>query len=184
MQATTHADPAWAAPAAAAPVRATVRLPGSKSITNRALIIAALASTPTTIAGPLQARDTDLMAAAVTALGAAVEPADEDQDGNEAAGASRSGSAQPAWTVTPGWTAGPARVDVGNAGTVLRFVPPAAALVTGGRRVQRRPARRRSGRSASCWPGSARRAWRSATAAGARCRSWCGAAARRARRPR
>jgi len=131
MQATTHADPAWAAPAAAAPVRATVRLPGSKSITNRALIIAALASAPTTIAGPLQARDTDLMRAAVTALGAAVEPADEDQDGNEAAGASRSGSAQPGWTVTPGWTAGPARVDVGNAGTVLRFVPPAAALVTG-----------------------------------------------------
>ena len=127
MQATTHADAAWAAPAAAAPVRATVRLPGSKSITNRALIIAALASAPTTIAGALQARDTDLMRAAVTALGAAVEPADEDQNGNEAAGASRSDSAQPAWTETPGWTAGPARVEVGNAGTVLRTADAAGA---------------------------------------------------------
>jgi 3-phosphoshikimate 1-carboxyvinyltransferase len=101
----------WAAPAASGPVRARLTVPGSKSITNRALILAALAGAPTRIARPLRARDTDLMAGAVTALGAAVtaEPGGD-------------------WLVTPGWRDQPARVDVGNAGTVIRFVPPAAAL--------------------------------------------------------
>ena len=76
-----------------AAVAATVRLPGSKSITNRALILAALADTPTTIVGPLQARDTDLMAAAI--IGAGRRP-------STLTGRSRIGRA-PAWTVTPGW---------------------------------------------------------------------------------
>ncbi len=114
MRATEHADTDWAAPAATAAVSASVRLPGSKSITNRALILAALADTPTTIAGPLQARDTDLMARAIVSLGASLERCD--------GGTS--------WTVMPGWAGGPTQVDVGNAGTVLRFVPPAAALAT------------------------------------------------------
>ena len=59
----------WIAPSAPGPVRAVVRLPGSKSMTNRALIIAALADSPTLISGPLTARDTRLMAAALRTLG-------------------------------------------------------------------------------------------------------------------
>ena len=61
-----------AAPAATGPVRARVAIPGSKSMTNRALVLAALADGPVTITGPLQARDTLLMRAALTALGATI----------------------------------------------------------------------------------------------------------------
>jgi 3-phosphoshikimate 1-carboxyvinyltransferase len=154
MQVTGQPDVDWPAPAAMTAVHATIQLPGSKSITNRALILAALAAGPTTIAGPLRARDTDLMAGAVIALGASIDESTTIQDGNGAspvngsgpaqptrpiqptvtgqpAGPSHTDSGQPAWTVTPGWASGPIAVDVGNAGTVLRFVPPAAALVTG-----------------------------------------------------
>jgi 3-phosphoshikimate 1-carboxyvinyltransferase len=114
---TGWSDTAWATPAAGSAVAATIHLPGSKSMTNRALILAALADTPTTLVGPLQARDTDLMAGAIVALGSAV-------DSTAATGA----AGRPAWTVTPGQVAGQAHVDVGNAGTVLRFVPPVAGL--------------------------------------------------------
>jgi 3-phosphoshikimate 1-carboxyvinyltransferase len=103
-------DNGWEAPPGSGPVHATVPLPGSKSITNRALVIGALADGPTTITGPLLARDTELMIGAISALGASVATCDG------------------TWTVTPGWTADSARIDVGNAGTVLRFVPPLAAL--------------------------------------------------------
>lgn len=112
-------DAGWAPPLARSAVAATVRLPGSKSMTNRALILAALADTPTTIVGPLQARDTDLMAGAIVALGATVEPGSP----ADADGLAR-------WAVTPGRVGGQAFVDVGNAGTVLRFVPPVAGLQT------------------------------------------------------
>ncbi|HEY2314887.1 MAG TPA: 3-phosphoshikimate 1-carboxyvinyltransferase [Streptosporangiaceae bacterium] len=107
----------WATPTAVSAVAATVRLPGSKSMTNRALILAAVADTPTTIVGPLQARDTDLMTAAIVAMGATVDP-------RATAGAAE----LPAWTVRPGEVSGRALVDVGNAGTVLRFAPPVAGL--------------------------------------------------------
>jgi 3-phosphoshikimate 1-carboxyvinyltransferase len=103
----------WPAPAAAGPVRALLRLPGSKSMTNRALVLAALADGPTLIVNPLQARDTQLMAAALRALGASIE---DIPDG---------------WAVRPGPMDHGGRVDVGNAGTVMRFVPPAAPLATG-----------------------------------------------------
>ncbi len=93
-------------------MRARLQLPGSKSITNRALILAALADGPSRITGPLRARDTELMAAAVSSLGANVTA----EPGNSS------------WLVTPGWLDGRVAVDVGNAGTVLRFVPPAAVL--------------------------------------------------------
>ena len=93
----------WRAPAASGPVRAQVRPPGSKSVTNRALILAALADGPTMITNPLRARDTLLMAAALRGLGAVI-----DEDGAPAA-----------WRVTPGSVSGAAIVDVGNAGTVL-----------------------------------------------------------------
>ena len=125
MQVTGQADVDWPAPVATETVRASVRLPGSKSITNRALILAALADGVTTIVGPLRARDTELMAGAVTALGSVVDYSGIDHSGDTPAGE------QPAWTVTPGRTPGAVAVNVGNAGTVLRFVPPSAALATG-----------------------------------------------------
>src|SRR5579871_2692353 len=120
MQAAAQSDNDWEAPPGSGPVHATIRLPGSKSITNRALIIAALATGPTTIGRPLAARDTELMAAAIEALGATVTRAPGGDNG--------AGDNSDAWTVTPGWSGDPATVDVGNAGTVLRFVPPLAAL--------------------------------------------------------
>jgi 3-phosphoshikimate 1-carboxyvinyltransferase len=114
----------WAAPAASSAVNASVDLPGSKSITNRALVLAALAEAPTTIIRPLQARDTDLMAAAIVALGATVHTAADDEADGAADGSQT-------WVVTPGQASGQVRVEVGNAGTVLRFVPPMAALAAG-----------------------------------------------------
>ncbi|SHG45754.1 3-phosphoshikimate 1-carboxyvinyltransferase [Streptoalloteichus hindustanus] len=108
---------AWAAPTADGPVRATVRVPGSKSITNRALLLAALADGPALLRAPLRSRDTELMAAALRALGAEV--------------ADRVDGGEDAWLVTPGPLRGPATVDCGLAGTVMRFVPPAAALADG-----------------------------------------------------
>src|SRR5215469_9514777 len=110
----------WAAPAATGPVRARVAIPGSKSMTNRALVLAALADGPGTIAGPLHARDTLLMRAALTALGATIT----DNAPNDAGPAGM----VPSWQVTPGQPEADVSVDVGNAGTVLRFVPPVAAL--------------------------------------------------------
>ena len=105
-------DP-WPAPRANAPVTATVSLPGSKSLTNRALILAALADGPSRVRGALRSRDTLLMAAALTSLGAQL-----DTTGND-------------WTVTPGPFAAHGTIDVGLAGTVMRFVPPVAALASG-----------------------------------------------------
>jgi 3-phosphoshikimate 1-carboxyvinyltransferase len=151
MRSTGQADPDWTAPAAAEAVRASVHLPGSKSITNRALVLAALADTATTIVGPLQARDTDLMARAVTSLGASLESSDAGPDGNSihhgngGGPASSASTARPTWTITPGWATAATQVAVGNAGTVLRFVPPAAALAavdvefTGDPRAAQRP---------------------------------------------
>ncbi|MCO6007718.1 3-phosphoshikimate 1-carboxyvinyltransferase [Actinoallomurus purpureus] len=106
--------PLWSAPAADGPVDATVALPGSKSMTNRALVIAALADEPSLIRRPLRSRDTLLMVGALRSLGVAVDEADGG-----------------AWRVTPGELRGSARLDVGLAGTVMRFVPPVAALATG-----------------------------------------------------
>src|SRR5215472_300711 len=110
----------WPAPAATSPVRARLSVPGSKSMTNRALVLAALADGPGTIAGPLHARDTLLMRAALTALGATIT----DTMPNDAGAAGMT----PSWQVTPGRPGADVSVDVGNAGTVLRFAPPVAAL--------------------------------------------------------
>ncbi len=66
--------PDWTAPTAQRAISARLELPGSKSITNRALVLAALASAPTRIGRPLRARDTELMAGAIGALGATVAP--------------------------------------------------------------------------------------------------------------
>ena len=117
--------PAWAAPAAAGPVRARLAIPGSKSETNRALVLAALAGGPGTIRHPLRARDTLLMRAALTTLGAAISDATgPDKLLYAPVGAPES----PGWQVTPGQPTADTSVHVGNAGTVMRFAPPVAAL--------------------------------------------------------
>src|SRR5450756_932564 len=59
----------WRAPAAQGPVRATLRLPGSQSITNRALLLAAISDAPSLMHGALKARDSSLAIAALRALG-------------------------------------------------------------------------------------------------------------------
>ncbi|GAB1642905.1 3-phosphoshikimate 1-carboxyvinyltransferase [Krasilnikovia sp. MM14-A1259] len=104
----------WVAPTAAGAVHATVQLPGSKSMTARALVLSALAAGPSRIERPLRARDTTLMAAALRALGTTVDT-----------------GADESWVVEPGPLRGPARIDVGLAGTVMRFAPPVAALADG-----------------------------------------------------
>ena len=100
------------------PVHATITIPGSKSVTNRALILSALAQTPSILRRPLRSRDTELMAQGLRSLG----------DGSEESVDSSSGEL---WTITPGPLFGPASIDVGNAGTVMRFLPPLAALARG-----------------------------------------------------
>ncbi|MEQ4725124.1 3-phosphoshikimate 1-carboxyvinyltransferase [Nonomuraea sp. B19D2] len=110
--------PHWPAPTATAPVTATVSLPGSKSVTNRALVLAALADGPGVVRRALRSRDADLMVSALRALGATLEAA-----GESAAGVD--------WRVTPGPIRGGASIDAGLAGTVMRFVPPMAALADG-----------------------------------------------------
>ncbi|MGW2151785.1 3-phosphoshikimate 1-carboxyvinyltransferase [Nonomuraea bangladeshensis] len=110
--------PHWPAPTAAAPVSAAVPLPGSKSVTNRALVLAALAEGPGVVRRALRSRDADLMVAALRTLGARLEPSAETP-------------ASVDWHVTPGPIRGGAAVDAGLAGTVMRFVPPIAALADG-----------------------------------------------------
>ncbi|HEY0637124.1 MAG TPA: 3-phosphoshikimate 1-carboxyvinyltransferase [Pseudonocardiaceae bacterium] len=119
----------WTAPTAAGPVRATVAVAGSKSVTNRALLLAALADGPSVLRAPLRSRDTELMAAALGSLGATVADATTDETTDETTGAGAGGAD---WVVTPGGGAADAEVDCGLAGTVMRFVPPAAAVLAGG----------------------------------------------------
>ncbi|MFI7709293.1 3-phosphoshikimate 1-carboxyvinyltransferase [Nonomuraea sp. NPDC049480] len=110
--------PHWPAPTTTAPVTATVSLPGSKSVTNRALVLAALAEGPGVVRRALRSRDADLMVAALRALGATLVPSGES-------------AASVDWHVTPGPIRGRAAIDAGLAGTVMRFVPPVAALADG-----------------------------------------------------
>ncbi|GAB3586241.1 3-phosphoshikimate 1-carboxyvinyltransferase [Calidifontibacter terrae] len=107
----------WPAPTAQSPLDATVLVPGSKSLTNRYAVLAALASDTSRLTRPLVSRDTTLMAGALRSLGTVVEQ--EQVDG------------EPSWLVEPAALRGPADVDCGLAGTVMRFVPPVAALATG-----------------------------------------------------
>lgn len=95
------------------PVTSRVTIPGSKSVTNRALILAAQADSPSTLRRPLISRDSELMSAGLQAMGVSINGNDE------------------AWTLTPAPLRGPAHIDVGNAGTVMRFLPPLAALAQG-----------------------------------------------------
>ena len=104
----------WSAPVAAGPVRGRVAVPGSKSVTNRALLLAALSGGPATVDGAPPTRDTALMVDALRALGVPVTV-----DGEHVSVAAFDG------------LRGGGSVDCGLAGTVMRFVPPAAALADG-----------------------------------------------------
>lgn len=117
---------------AAAPVDAGIRVPGSKSITNRAFVLAALSAGPTLVREPLESRDARLMLDALTALGARCEHV---PDGVRVHPVTRGSS-------TVGDTVD---VSMGNAGTVARFTPALAALgaravrFDGDEAIRRRP---------------------------------------------
>ncbi|WP_298750628.1 3-phosphoshikimate 1-carboxyvinyltransferase [uncultured Serinicoccus sp.] len=117
----------WAAPCADGPIDARVRVPGSKSLTNRWLVLALLADGPCTLRHPLRSDDTLRMVGALRALGAEVD--DDDPQ---------------AWVVRPpeGGPRGGVDVDCGQAGTVMRFVPPLAALADGPVRFDGHPSAR------------------------------------------
>jgi 3-phosphoshikimate 1-carboxyvinyltransferase len=107
----------WAAPFARRPVAGRVAMPGSKSATNRAVLLAALSPGVSTLKAPLEARDTRLMATALRNLGAVIDEGPDE------------------WTVTGRADPFPlsaTSVDCGNAGTVARFLPAAAAVMAQG----------------------------------------------------
>ena len=109
----------YACPRAEKTLDALLSIPGSKSLTNRELVLAAIAEGPSTIRGGLVARDTQLMIDALELMGARVEMA-TDSDG------------VPLWTITPisftSLSSKPIVIDCGLAGTVMRFLPPLSLL--------------------------------------------------------
>ena len=108
----TSTQSLWPAPKGRV-LNATVALPGSKSLTNRELLLSAIASEPTLLVAPLVSRDSKLMIAALESLGIGFEWQGEDL------------------LVTPGELLGGATIDCGLAGTVMRFVPPLSTLASG-----------------------------------------------------
>jgi 3-phosphoshikimate 1-carboxyvinyltransferase len=108
----TSLHPYWPAPQGQN-INATVALPGSKSLTNRELLLSAIASEPTLLIAPLVSRDSSLMISALESLGIEFEWQGDDL------------------LVTPKSLLGPATIDCGLAGTVMRFVPPLSMLATG-----------------------------------------------------
>ncbi|GAA3815071.1 3-phosphoshikimate 1-carboxyvinyltransferase [Cellulomonas soli] len=113
---TSGTRPVWSAPGADHPLDALVEVPGSKSLTNRYLVLAALADSPSRLRGALRSRDTLLMADALGHLGARVDQVD---------------GAPGDWLVTPGPVHGGTTIACGLAGTVMRFLPAVAALADG-----------------------------------------------------
>ena len=109
----------WKAPLAGQPVTGELQIPGSKSLTNRELVLAALADGPSTIKRPLHSRDSRLMIEALRSLGA---------DITEVPG---EGAFGPDWQITPNELIGSTTIDCGLAGTVMRFMPPVASLALG-----------------------------------------------------
>lgn len=109
----------WQAPLATRPLDATVTIPGSKSLTNRALILAALANSPTVLHGALRSRDALLMVRALESFGVDVRG----YTGNGPLVLVPPPRLHSLTEVT--------RVNCGLAGTVMRFVPPLAALAEG-----------------------------------------------------
>ena len=125
----------WAAPTASGPLNARLTLPGSKSLTNRDLVLSALADGPSVLHRPLHSRDTALMVEALRELGVQIT----EQPGD--------GEFGPDLLITPGELTGGVSIAAGLAGTVMRFVPPVAALalgpvaIDGDENARRRPMR-------------------------------------------
>lgn len=103
----------WFAPVASVPIEAACAIPGSKSESNRALVLAALGNGPSKLTGVLKARDTELMISGLRKLGVEIT-----LEGDSA-------------LVDPPREFEAADIDCGLAGTVARFLPPLAALGTG-----------------------------------------------------
>ena len=103
----------WLAPSTQDPLAATISLPGSKSLTNRELVLSAIANEPTIIKDLLISRDSKLMIEALRNLGTEIEV---------------SGTTA---VVNPKPLSGPAKIDCGLAGTVMRFAPALASLASG-----------------------------------------------------
>ncbi|KZE88987.1 3-phosphoshikimate 1-carboxyvinyltransferase [Microbacterium sp. TNHR37B] len=114
-----HPGP-WRAPAVSGPLAATVTVPGSKSLTNRKLVLAALADGPSTLVAPLHSDDSARMIEALRTLGVEIEelPA--------------TGPFGPDLLITPPRKLrGDVVIDCGQAGTVMRFIAPLAGLADG-----------------------------------------------------
>jgi 3-phosphoshikimate 1-carboxyvinyltransferase len=114
--------PHWPAPFASRPVDATITVPGSKSLTNRYLVLAALADGPSRLRAPLHSRDSALMIEALRQLGATI---------TEVPGDGAFGPDLKVLPIEADAAPSAARIDCGLAGTVMRFVPPLAALRNG-----------------------------------------------------
>jgi 3-phosphoshikimate 1-carboxyvinyltransferase len=118
--ATDPVETVWAAPTAAAPLAAHLMLPGSKSLTNRELVLSALADGPSLLRRPLHSRDSALMIEALKQLGVDIDEVPGD------------GAFGPDLRVSPASELhGGVSIDTGLAGTVMRFLPPVAALALG-----------------------------------------------------
>ena len=109
-----NAKKLWPAPTVHHAISAQVTLPGSKSLTNRELVLSALASSPTHLKKPLDSRDSQLMIEALKKLGTEIN---RNEYGD--------------LVIIPPTTdisLSAVTIDCGLAGTVMRFVPPMAAL--------------------------------------------------------
>lgn len=116
----TDTDDGWRAPVAVSALSSVLALPGSKSLTNRELVLAALADGPSTLHAPLWSRDSELMVDGLRALGTGFD---------RVPGAGGFGDDL---RVTPtDELIGSTTIDCGLAGTVMRFLPPLAALALG-----------------------------------------------------
>ena len=107
----SHYSQPWPAPLATEQLDATLGLPGSKSLTNRELVLSALADEPSVLTGLLMSRDSLLMIDALKALGSEISIAADGKVHVKPATFDRS-----------------ANIDCGLAGTVMRFVPPISVL--------------------------------------------------------
>ncbi|WP_314684740.1 3-phosphoshikimate 1-carboxyvinyltransferase [Rothia mucilaginosa] len=119
----------WSAPRApasseAAGKNALVHIPGSKSLTNRYLLLAALADSPSYLRAPLHSRDSALMIEALRQLGAGIELVPTDSPFGPDVKVTPLSFAQPG-------SAQAVSIECGLAGTVMRFVPALAALLLG-----------------------------------------------------
>ena len=113
-------EPVWPAPLARGPLDARVALPGSKSLTARELVLSALAEGASLLTAPLHSRDADDMVSALRGLGVGIA---------DRAGSGRFGGDLA--VTPPDELTGSTTIDCGQAGTVMRFVPPVAALALG-----------------------------------------------------